>query len=943
MIGRGLYLPNGAFMEFGSNPNREALLSEISTRETAQGFDLLGWMGMLPDPDPILRKRMEWEDVLDDLTADDQVTMAMQSRKLKTLNKTDYDFAPGKPKGKDATPEAERICAALVEDLEAADIYNLVSEILDAPYFGRTVVELLWEPAGSRLRLVGVVPKPRAWFGYNTKNELSFRALGIADGEPVPFGKFVTARHFPTYANPYGLRLLSRCLWPVAFKKGSIKFWMNFAERFGTPWVVGKTSGTPDDQGKMLASLTAMVQSAVAVVRGGAEVQIVEASGKSGDVHAQLLATWNAAISKVLMGQTLTAEVGTSGSYAAAKEHGNVLADYAEADEALVTTFMNDLAWVYTQVNAGDGVYSPMWSYVEPEDYAAKADLDNKLKSAGVKFKKAHFVSGYGLAEDEFDVEGDAAEPQPAAPPQAGDHAAANFADADGPDIPPSQQAIDAFADGLLPEAEALAHGLAADLVAQMVRAESQDDALLLLADALAMPEGDGLEDLLHRSLVGASLYGQWAVGQGGEFADAVTPTALPMKEAQAYWQGKTAVTTDEFAALDRQARARAFTVAGMARRDQVEAVQSSLTKALAGGRGFEGWRKDNAALLAETGLPRWRLETIFRTNVQSAYMAGRYAQMQRVAKTRPYWRYVAVGDRRTRPEHLALHGLVYPADHSFWDSYYPPNGFRCRCTVQTLSERDVARRGYTVESELPKLIEPVDPRTGERMPPVRPAPDPGFGTNVGRDWLSGLSPEALEGSVGEVAAKALCRDGKGLFADERCKPPLADLDPRHIHVVKPGDLLPATMSVEDQVLAFLKEFGLSDLGASKVVTLPGRIPVVVSKGFFIEKSSGLWKTTWTDKGPYMKLLARTILNPFEVWQVTAMLPSGPTPSLRLLRPFSFDGGKTIGGYCAFHLAGRQWQAATAFAPKADRSQKAILEYLEKMRGGVLIYREEHA
>lgn len=41
--------------------------------------------------------------------------------------------------------------------------------------------------------------------------------------------------------------------------------------------------------------------------------------------------------------------------------------------------------------------------------------------------------------------------------------------------------------------------------------------------------------------------------------------------------------------------------------------------------------------------------------------------------------------DRRVRPSHAILDGKVYPADHEFWATHYPPNGFRCRCGVRTL------------------------------------------------------------------------------------------------------------------------------------------------------------------------------------------------------------------------------------------------------------------
>lgn len=423
-----------------------------------------------------------------------------------------------------------------------------------------------------------------------------------------------------------------------------------------------------------------------------------------------------------------------------------------------------------------------------------------------------------------------------------------------------------------------------------------------------------------------------------------VEPKPLSMSEALAYWSSKTPLTREEISAVAEKAQARAFTVSGVARKDMLEAIHASLLQALAEGKSLQAWKKEAADVMSRAGITqRWRLDTIFRTNVQSAYMAGRYEQMRRTAKSRPYWRYVAVADSRTRPEHLALNGLVYPADHPFWDTYYPPNGFRCRCTVQTLSARDVQSRGYDVATDLPDLIEPIDPATGNRMPPVRPRPDPGFGTNVGRDWLAGLSPGPFDGDIHDVAADALCRGGQGLFADERCKPPLADLDQRHIRVYGSSDLLPRSMPKEQQVLAFLKEFGLADINASAVVRLPGNYPLVVGKGLFMDKAHGGFKGAWADKGPYLRLLARTIKDPFEVWWVPVEI--GPQRrlvfSLRLIRLFRENGGQGIGGYCSFSLLGQEWHGATAFTPRSDRSNESMLAYLEKQRAGILIHREE--
>lgn len=46
------------------------------------------------------------------------------------------------------------------------------------------------------------------------------------------------------------------------------------------------------------------------------------------------------------------------------------------------------------------------------------------------------------------------------------------------------------------------------------------------------------------------------------------------------------------------------------------------------------------------------------------------------------YLQYRTAGDERVRPAHAMLNGITLPQSDSFWDKYYPPNGWNCRCTV---------------------------------------------------------------------------------------------------------------------------------------------------------------------------------------------------------------------------------------------------------------------
>ncbi len=75
------------------------------------------------------------------------------------------------------------------------------------------------------------------------------------------------------------------------------------------------------------------------------------------------------------------------------------------------------------------------------------------------------------------------------------------------------------------------------------------------------------------------------------------------------------------------------------------------------------------------------------------SYAAGHWARFE-AKRIRPYLRYVAILDGRTRPEHALWHNVCLPVDHPWWDTHAPPCGWNCRCTLQTLTERDVARMG---------------------------------------------------------------------------------------------------------------------------------------------------------------------------------------------------------------------------------------------------------
>lgn len=214
----------------------------------------------------------------------------------------------------------------------------------------------------------------------------------------------------------------------------------------------------------------------------------------------------------------------------------------------------------------------------------------------------------------------------------------------------------------------------------------------------------------------------------------------VPPDAAIEFWKWRAKLTDAEAKALGEEAKHRAFYVTGLAKHDLVQLVSDGLEEALKSGETLPQFKERIMAAIQTQGWHDYRIENIFRTNLQTAYAAGRYKKMQAVKASRPYWQYLAVMDKRVRPAHAMLHGKVYPADHEFWAANYPPNGFRCRCCVRTLSARQVEKQGLTVETDMPKAGVWTDPKTGMEHFVHFPGADKGFRNNPGKDWAeSGL------------------------------------------------------------------------------------------------------------------------------------------------------------------------------------------------------------
>lgn len=185
----------------------------------------------------------------------------------------------------------------------------------------------------------------------------------------------------------------------------------------------------------------------------------------------------------------------------------------------------------------------------------------------------------------------------------------------------------------------------------------------------------------------------------------------IAFEEAQEYFNKKIPITKSEFNDLTENYKKLAFTVSNYTDVKVLNTFYSEVLKAIKNGTTLKTFETSIDDFLTKNKLSKidsLDADNIFRTNLQTAYSVGHYEQMtdEDVIKLRPYWKYDAVDDNNTRPEHKAMNGMVYKADDPIWDTWYPPNGYRCRCSVSSLSKRQVEERGLTVSTEEP-IFEP--------------------------------------------------------------------------------------------------------------------------------------------------------------------------------------------------------------------------------------------
>jgi phage gp29-like protein len=390
----------------------ERMQQMLAIMATRQAFQYSNVFELLPNPDKILRDQNKTIDEYSGFKYDAHVYSCIQSRKSAVLA-LEWQINKG--------GEETEISRFINDIFSRLDLRRIESEMLDAPFYGYKPLEIYWMVEDGYIVPRDVVGKPPHWFAFDSFNLLRFCSMAAPNGSLVPPRKFLLLTNEATYDNPYGEAVLAKCFYPVIFKKGGMKLWATFTEKYGMPYLHGKllTGSTAKDFDNMLVKLMGLRQDGVLVTEEDASVEIKESARNAPqEIYKQLLHFCNAEISKAILSQTLTTEQGETGSYAMSQTHLQVRSDVVDNDKRMVEAAFNRLIEWIVDMNFANPVEYPKFEMYEMEDVdKALAERDAilvpVLQQSGKKLSTSYLISAYNLKDTDLE---DAPIPTPAAP-----------------------------------------------------------------------------------------------------------------------------------------------------------------------------------------------------------------------------------------------------------------------------------------------------------------------------------------------------------------------------------------------------------------------------------------------------------------------------------------------------------------------------------------------
>jgi phage gp29-like protein len=366
---------------------------------------VLEYFTTVPDPDLMLQKAGIARQHLRLLELDDEVAQCVETRKDAVLNMP-WRLEPNQSR-------ANKWLTAQLEPHYEAMIRGLMSAV----FYGYSVLELTYRADGGRVTIDRVDERNIEWFRLHPQHGWRYYpddGSGGVDGLDCDPRKFLIAVRHPTTRNPYGESLLSRLWFPVTWRREGWSLWLKFLETFGQPIVVGRVF----DYNAFVGALQAQGVRSVIGYRGSADDQITTIQASQSGEFERLETALTKRIQKLILGQTLTSDVGDVGSYAAATVHNDVRQEKTFSDARLIMRVMQQAVATLARLN---GMQVPQFIIADEtglvaERAARDAALLPVLQASGLKLTPNYFEDRYDFRSEDLEAV-ETPDPDPAMQP----------------------------------------------------------------------------------------------------------------------------------------------------------------------------------------------------------------------------------------------------------------------------------------------------------------------------------------------------------------------------------------------------------------------------------------------------------------------------------------------------------------------------------------------
>ncbi len=521
-----IYGPDGKELKFNKMQDKPILDREIAAVSIRDRYSTYPTSGLTPGKLARIFKEADYGDIsrqselFEEMEEKDpHLFSVLQTRKNSVLG-LDWEIIPFSDDREDI-----RIVDFIRKALEFEGLEENILDLLDAISKGFAVNEIMWEIKNNQVWIKELKWRHQKKFSYDEQNNLKVHTEenpGL--GEELLPNKFVVHKYKARSGHPSRAGILRVVAWMYLFKNYSIKDWVSFAEIYGMPLRLGKydKGATPEDKASLIDAISSLGSDAGGIISKNMEIEFISAIRGSSDVYKTLVNFCNAEMSKAVLGQTLTTEVGDKGSYAASKTHNEVRQDLKEADcKALAETIRKDIIRPLVLFNFGPSAEERLpwikYHFEESEDLKAAAETYSVLiGDIGLPVAEEHLYEKFGVPKPKQKERLVIPPTRQVALKNTPIPLSNNQSGIILPENIPArtQPPVDDLADRCLDQSGKPLEKMLEPLIKAIQEAQSLEELRDRLPEVYREMDSSEFEDLLGRAIFIADLYGRWTTNE---------------------------------------------------------------------------------------------------------------------------------------------------------------------------------------------------------------------------------------------------------------------------------------------------------------------------------------------------------------------------------------------------------------------------------------------